>query len=74
MAPRLKFDNRQRRKRQKCRNLKEVGLRFIAGAAADYVVVSEYTVTIVRDNVPLKSAMLTEPMATAYNACDRSYV
>lgn len=74
MVPCQKCDNCQRGSRHLCRNLKEVGLRFISGAAAEYVVVPEYAVTAVPDNLSLKAATLTEPTVTAYNACERTSI
>lgn len=74
MVPCQKCDNCQRGKRQLCRNLKEVGLRFIQGAAAEYVSVPDYAVTVVPDNLSLKAATLTEPTVTAYHACERAAI
>lgn len=74
MVPCLKCDRCQRGKRQQCRNLKEVGQRFMSGAAADYIAVPDYAVTVVPGNVSLKSATLTEPMVSAYSACARTQI
>ena len=64
-------DNCRKGRRHLCRNLKEVGLRFIAGAAADYVAVPAYAVTKVPDSLSLKAATLVEPTVTAYHALQR---
>ncbi len=74
MVPCQKCDNCQRGRRNLCRDLKEVGLRYIQGAAAEYVAVPEYAVTVVPDSLSLKAATLTEPTVTAYNACERTAV
>jgi 2-desacetyl-2-hydroxyethyl bacteriochlorophyllide A dehydrogenase len=72
MVPCQKCDNCQRGRRNLCRNLKEVGLRYIPGAAAEYLVVPEYAVTVVPSKLSLKAATLTEPAVTAHHACDRA--
>lgn len=64
-------DNCRKGKRHLCRNLKEVGLRFIAGAAAEYVVVPGYAVTKVPEGLSLQAATLVEPSVTAYHAIER---
>jgi 2-desacetyl-2-hydroxyethyl bacteriochlorophyllide A dehydrogenase len=64
-------DNCRRGRRHLCRNLKEVGLRFIAGAAAEYVAVPAYAVTRVPESLSLKAATLVEPTVTAYHALQR---
>ena len=64
-------DNCRKGRRHLCRNLKEVGLRFIAGAAAEYVAVPAYAVTKVPDSLSLKAATLVEPTVTAYHALQR---
>jgi 2-desacetyl-2-hydroxyethyl bacteriochlorophyllide A dehydrogenase len=64
-------DNCRRGRRHLCRNLKEVGLRFIAGAAAQFVAVPAYAVTKVPDLLSLKAATLVEPTVTAYHAIQR---
>ena len=74
MVPCQRCDNCQRGRRHLCRHLKEVGLRFIQGAAADYVAVPDYAVTIVPDGLSLRAAALTEPTVTAYHACERTAI
>ncbi|WP_440981597.1 zinc-dependent alcohol dehydrogenase [Shinella sumterensis] len=74
MVPCNSCDNCQRGRRNLCRSLREVGLRFIPGAAAEYVVVPETAVSIVPDNVSLEAATLVEPAVTAYHACERTRV
>src|SRR5262249_14824803 len=64
-------DNCRKGRRHLCRNLKEVGLRYIAGAAAEYVAVPAYAVTKVPDGLSLKAATLVEPTVTAYHALER---
>lgn len=64
-------ENCRRGKRHLCRNLKEVGLRFIAGAAAEYVAVPAYAVTRLPDSLSFKAATLVEPTVTAFHALDR---
>lgn len=64
-------DNCQKGRRHLCRNLKEVGLRYIAGAAAEYVAVPEYAVSKVPDHLSLRAATLVEPTVTAYHALQR---
>jgi 2-desacetyl-2-hydroxyethyl bacteriochlorophyllide A dehydrogenase len=64
-------DNCRKGRRHLCRNLKEVGLRFISGAAAEYVAVPGYAVTKVPDSLSLKAATLVEPSVTAYHAVER---
>lgn len=65
-------DNCRRGRRHLCRNLKEVGLRYIAGAAAEYVAVPGYAVTKLPDELSFKAATLVEPTVTAYHACERA--
>jgi 2-desacetyl-2-hydroxyethyl bacteriochlorophyllide A dehydrogenase len=65
-------DNCRRGRRHLCRQLKEVGLRFIAGAAADYVAVPAYAVTKLPDHLSFQAATLVEPSVTAYHAIDRA--
>jgi 2-desacetyl-2-hydroxyethyl bacteriochlorophyllide A dehydrogenase len=64
-------DNCRRGRRHLCRNLKEVGLRYISGAAAEYVSVPAYAVTKVPENLSLRAATLVEPTVTAYHALTR---
>jgi 2-desacetyl-2-hydroxyethyl bacteriochlorophyllide A dehydrogenase len=64
-------DNCCKGRRHLCRNLKEVGLRYIAGAAAEYVAVPAYAVSKVPDNLSLRAATLVEPTVTAYHALAR---
>ena len=74
MVPCHSCDMCRRGKRHLCRNLKEVGLRFIQGAAAQYVSVPAYAVTRVPDGLSLKAATLVEPAVTAYHAAERSNI
>jgi 2-desacetyl-2-hydroxyethyl bacteriochlorophyllide A dehydrogenase len=67
-------DNCRKGKRHLCRNLKEVGLRYIPGAASEYLCVPAYAVTRVPDALPLKAATLVEPAVTAYHAVERAGV
>ncbi|WP_051383194.1 zinc-binding dehydrogenase [Bradyrhizobium sp. WSM3983] len=67
-------DNCRKGRRHLCRNLKEVGLRYIPGAASEYLCVPAYAVTRVPDNLPLKAATLVEPTVTAYHAVERAQV
>jgi 2-desacetyl-2-hydroxyethyl bacteriochlorophyllide A dehydrogenase len=64
-------ENCRRGRRHLCRNLKEVGLRYIAGAAAQYVAVPAYAVTKLPDQLSFKAATLVEPTVTAYHALER---
>ena len=64
-------DNCRRGRRHLCRSLKEVGLRYIAGAAAEYVAVPGYAVTKLPDHLSFKAATLVEPTVTAYHALQR---
>jgi 2-desacetyl-2-hydroxyethyl bacteriochlorophyllide A dehydrogenase len=64
-------ENCRKGRRHLCRSLKEVGLRYIAGAAAEYVAVPAYAVTKVPDHLTLKAATLVEPTVTAYHALER---
>jgi 2-desacetyl-2-hydroxyethyl bacteriochlorophyllide A dehydrogenase len=74
MVPCHSCDMCRRGKRHLCRNLKEVGLRYIQGAAAQYVSVPAYAVTKVPDSLSLKAATLVEPAVTAYHAIQRANV
>ena len=67
-------DSCRKGRRHLCRNLKEVGLRYISGAAAEYVAVPAYAVTKVPDNLSMKAATLVEPTVTAYHAIERARV
>lgn len=67
-------DNCRKGRRHLCRNLKEVGLRYIPGAAAEFVAVPGYAVTRVPDNLSLRAATLVEPSVTAYHAIERANV
>jgi 2-desacetyl-2-hydroxyethyl bacteriochlorophyllide A dehydrogenase len=64
-------ENCRKGRRHLCRNLKEVGLRYIAGAAAEYVAVPAYAVTQVPNQLSFKAATLVEPTVTAYHALER---
>jgi 2-desacetyl-2-hydroxyethyl bacteriochlorophyllide A dehydrogenase len=64
-------DNCRRGRRHLCRSLKEVGLRYIAGAAAEYVAVPAYAVTKLPDQLSFRAATLVEPTVTAYHALQR---
>lgn len=74
MVPCHVCDMCRRGKRHLCRNLKEVGLRYIQGAAAQYVSVPAYAVTKLPDNLSFKAATLVEPAVTAYHAVERAGV
>ena len=74
MVPCHSCDMCRRGKRHLCRSLKEVGLRFIQGAAAQYVSVPAYAVTKVPDGLSLKAATLVEPAVTAYHAAERANI
>ena len=65
-------DNCRRGRRHLCRNLKEVGLRFIPGAASEYGAVPAYAVTKLPDGLSFKAATLVEPTVTAFHACERA--
>jgi 2-desacetyl-2-hydroxyethyl bacteriochlorophyllide A dehydrogenase len=67
-------DNCSKGRRHLCRNLKEVGLRYISGAAAEYVAVPAYAVSKVPDSLSLRAATLVEPTVTAYHAVERAKV
>jgi 2-desacetyl-2-hydroxyethyl bacteriochlorophyllide A dehydrogenase len=67
-------DNCRKGRRHLCRSLKEVGLRYIPGAAAEYVAVPGYAVTKVPAGLSLRAATLVEPSVTAYHAIERSNV
>jgi 2-desacetyl-2-hydroxyethyl bacteriochlorophyllide A dehydrogenase len=64
-------ENCRKGRRHLCRNLKEVGLRYIAGAAAEYVAVPAYAVTKLPSHLSFKAATLVEPTVTAYHALER---
>ena len=74
MVPCQQCDNCQAGRRHLCRNLKEVGLRSIQGAAADFVCVPAYAVTRLPDVLGMKAATLVEPTVTAYHACERARI
>lgn len=57
-----------------CRNLREVGLRFIPGAAAEYVAVPEYAVSVLPPSLPLQTGVLVEPSVTVFHALERACV
>jgi 2-desacetyl-2-hydroxyethyl bacteriochlorophyllide A dehydrogenase len=67
-------DNCRKGKRHLCRNLKEVGLRYIPGAASEYLCVPAYAVTRVPDTLSLRAATLVEPTVTAYHAVERAAI
>ena len=67
-------DNCRKGRRHLCRNLREVGLRYIPGAAAEYVAVPAYAVTRVPETLSLRAATLVEPSVTAYHAIERANV
>ncbi|MBM9467831.1 zinc-dependent alcohol dehydrogenase [Nakamurella leprariae] len=68
MVPCHRCDNCQRSRPHLCRSLKEVGLRFIQGAAAEYISVPEFAVTVLPDSVSSEAAVLVEPSVSAYRA------
>lgn len=74
MVPCHSCDMCRRGRRHLCRNLKEVGLRYIQGAAAEYVSVPAYAVTKVPPSLSLKAATLVEPSVTAYHAAERANI
>jgi 2-desacetyl-2-hydroxyethyl bacteriochlorophyllide A dehydrogenase len=74
MVPCHSCDMCRRGKRHLCRNLKEVGLRYIQGAAADYVSVPAYAITKVPPSLSLKAATLVEPAVTVYHATERANI
>lgn len=65
-------DNCRKGRRHLCRSLKEVGLRYIPGAASEYLVVPAYAVTRVPDGLSLRAATLVEPAVTSYHAVERA--
>ena len=67
-------DNCRKGKRHLCRNLKEVGLRYIPGAASEYLCVPAYAVTRVPKVLSLQAATLVEPAVTAYHAVERAQI
>jgi len=74
MVPCQQCDNCQAGRRHLCRNLREVGLRSIQGAAADFVCVPAYAVTRLPEGLSMKAAALVEPAVTAYHACERARI
>ncbi|WP_111768696.1 zinc-dependent alcohol dehydrogenase [Nakamurella deserti] len=68
MVPCHRCDTCQRSRPHLCRNLKEVGLRFIQGAAAEFVTVPEFAVSVLPDTVGFRAAVLVEPSVAAYRA------
>jgi 2-desacetyl-2-hydroxyethyl bacteriochlorophyllide A dehydrogenase len=71
MVPCHRCDNCQRSRPQLCRHLAEVGLRFIQGAAAEFVTVPEFAVTVLPESVSFEAAVLVEPSVAAYRAGSR---
>ena len=67
-------DNCRKGKRHLCRNLKEVGLRYIPGAASEYLCVPAYAVTKIPDDLSMLAATLVEPSVTAYHAVERANI
>lgn len=74
MVPCGRCEPCQRGARQLCRHLHEVGLRFIDGAAADFVRVPAGSVTVIPADLALDTAALVEPGVTGYRACVRARV
>ena len=74
MVPCHRCDMCRKGRRHLCRNLKEVGLRFIQGAAAEYIRVPAYAVTRLPDELSMVAATLVEPTVTAYHAVERARV
>ena len=74
MVPCQCCDKCQSGARHLCRNLHEVGLRFIPGAAAEYVAVPEYAVTVLPAALPLETGVLVEPSVTVFHALERARV
>lgn len=74
MVPCHSCDMCRKGRRHLCRNLKEVGLRHIQGAAAEYVCVPAYAVSKLPDALSMKAATLVEPAVTAYHAVERAQV
>jgi 2-desacetyl-2-hydroxyethyl bacteriochlorophyllide A dehydrogenase len=68
MVPCHRCDTCQRSRPHLCRNLKEVGLRFIQGAAAEFVTVPEFAVSVLPEPVSFEAAVLVEPGVAAYRA------
>lgn len=71
MVPCHRCDNCQRSRPSLCRGLKEVGLRYIPGAAAEYVTVPDFAVTPLPPQLSYEAAVLVEPSVAAYHACVR---
>jgi threonine dehydrogenase-like Zn-dependent dehydrogenase len=71
MVPCHRCDNCQRGAAHLCRQLAEVGLRFIQGAAAEYVTVPDFAVTRLPAGLSFEAAVLVEPGVAAYRACVR---
>ncbi len=69
MVPCHRCDNCQRSRPSLCRTLREVGLRFIPGAAAEYVTVPDFAVTALPPRLSYEAAVLVEPAVAAYRAC-----
>lgn len=74
MVPCHACDMCRKGRRHLCRNLKEVGLRYIQGAAAEYVTVPAYAVTKLPAELSMTAATLVEPAVTAYHAVERAGV
>jgi 2-desacetyl-2-hydroxyethyl bacteriochlorophyllide A dehydrogenase len=74
MVPCNVCDMCQKGRRNLCRSLREVGLRYLQGAAATFLSVPETAVTVLPDALPLKVAPLIEPGVTALHACQRVQV
>jgi 2-desacetyl-2-hydroxyethyl bacteriochlorophyllide A dehydrogenase len=72
MVPCHACDHCQRGRRNLCRHLSEVGLRFIQGAAAEYVCVPHEAVTVIPDSLSLQTAAMVEPSVAAYHATCRT--
>lgn len=68
MVPCHRCDSCQRSRPHLCRDLKEVGLRYIQGAAAEFVTVPEFAVSELPASVSFESAVLVEPGVAAYRA------
>lgn len=71
MVPCQRCDNCQRGRAHLCRRLKEVGLRFIPGSAAEFVTVPDFAVSLLPDTISDEAAVLVEPGVAAYHACVR---
>lgn len=68
MVPCHRCDSCQRSRPHLCRNLAEVGLRFIQGAAAEFVTVPEFAVSLLPASVTFEAGVLVEPGVAAYRA------